>query len=283
MIRKRHPTRRGLTAGLAAAAALGARQARAAQALPWSLPALRTVKVKGQDIAYYEQGSGPPLVLVHGLSGSAGLEWGRVIGPLSRRFRVIAPYQIGFGPSAQPDLPYDAATFVDYLGAFLAAVGAGRPILAGESFGGWVVSNYARALAVRPDLAPIGHLVIVDGAVGRLPSDTVSPTAPSINDAALLAQALAFKSTLPAADNARTTARINAAMLAGDVQGRELARPGLPVTIIWGDADQLIPPALGRRLAEQIPRSRLVMVPGCGHIPSIEQPQAFIDALNALA
>jgi 2-hydroxy-6-oxonona-2,4-dienedioate hydrolase len=285
-------TRRGVTIGLGAAAVMAAAESRAADAMPWSLPPLKTVKVNGHDIAYYEAGSGPPLVLTHGLSGSAGLEWGRVIGPLSRRFRVLAPYQIGFGPSAQPDLAYDAATFVDYLGGFMSAMGVTRPILAGESFGGWVVAHYARAQyaqgpaartswgAERPRIA---WLVIIGGAVGRLPTDPITPDAPSINDPGLLAEALAFKATLPAADNARVVAKVNAALAASDVQGRELARPDLPVLLVWGDADKLIPPVVGRRLAEQIPGSRLVVVPDCGHIPSIERPAAFINVINGLA
>lgn len=109
--------RRALVAGglsLAAAPAF-------AQDLPWDLPPLRTAQIGSGEMAYFEAGSGPPLVLLHGLGGSAAFEWGRVIGPLSKHFRVIAPYQIGFAPSGQPDLLYDARTFVTALGGFMRA------------------------------------------------------------------------------------------------------------------------------------------------------------------
>src|SRR5215831_419768 len=121
------PSRRALTAGALAACMAPSARAAGADELPWALPPLKTIEVEGRRIAYFDQGSGPALVLVHGMSGSAAMEWGRVIGPLSKRMRVVAPYQIGFAPSDQPDLPYDAKTFVDSLGGLMAALGLKEP------------------------------------------------------------------------------------------------------------------------------------------------------------
>src|ERR1700733_7253949 len=104
-------SRRRLVQLMGGAPALAAAGPAMAQALDWDLPELRTLQVNGEDIAYFEAGAGRPLVLAHGMSGSAAMEWGRVMRPLARRFRVIAPYQIGFAPSSQPDLAYDASIF----------------------------------------------------------------------------------------------------------------------------------------------------------------------------
>jgi triacylglycerol lipase len=64
-----------------------------------SLPMKKTVPVFGQRIAYYDIGSGPVVVLVHGFASEARFDWGNVILPLAKRHRVIALDQIGFGAS----------------------------------------------------------------------------------------------------------------------------------------------------------------------------------------
>src|SRR5438876_10406044 len=77
---------------------------------PWRLPPDRYVQVLGHRLHYYDKGSGTVLLLVHGGSGSAGVEWGRVIDPLATSHRVIAVHQIGFAPSDQPEIAYDTAS-----------------------------------------------------------------------------------------------------------------------------------------------------------------------------
>jgi pimeloyl-ACP methyl ester carboxylesterase len=278
------PSRRMLIAAGLLAGGFGPR-ALAASDLPWELPALRTVQVGGQTIAYFEAGSGPPLVLVHGMSGSPALEWGRVIGPLSKRHRVIAPYQIGFAPSAQPaDLAYDAPTFVDSLAGLLRALDVRRPILVGESFGGWVVGQYAVAQAAAgADLPKIKGLVIVDGAVGISSTDQVSPNAPSINDPAVMAQVRSAFAAQPRPDTTFVRPRAMPGISRAPVSAQALAAANLRTLIIWGEGDQLVPVSVGRNLAAAIPRSRLAIIPNCGHIPSVEQPVAFLRHLTAFA
>src|ERR1700758_274930 len=66
------------------------------------LPAKRSVPVFGQKIVYYDTGSGPVIVLVHGFGSEARFDWGNVILPLAVRHRVLALDQIGFGGSDKP-------------------------------------------------------------------------------------------------------------------------------------------------------------------------------------
>ena len=277
-----HWTRR--VAISAAGAALLAPAAHA-QDLPWRLPKLKRAKVRHHHIAYYEMGSGPPLVLVHGMSGSPALEWGRVMTPLSRRFRVLAPFQIGFAPSDQPTgLAYDAATFVDYLGSFLSLLGAEGATLVGESFGGWVVAQYAlrqpRQSVWNQALPPISRLVIVDGAVQVHAAPGGGGDQQSINDPDVSKLAHDFFVGQPAANNSAVTKAAVPHVLAQNVTDAELKTLKTPTLVIWGREDRLIPLEDGRHVASQIPGARTVVIGNCGHIPSVEQPRAFLGALG---
>ena len=273
--------RAAITAGAASAIVASAH----AEDLPWRLPESRRIKVHDQEIAYFEMGKGPPLVLVHGMSGSAAFEWGRVMTPLSRRFRVLAPYQIGFAPSDQPDLAYDAQTFVDYLGGFMSACHAEGATIVGESFGGWVVVQYALRQGGKSSwgqrLPRISHLAIVDGAVQVHPLPPKPPEA-SINSPEVGKLAGAFFATQPKVDNSKVTQGAGKHVFAQQLTDAELRSIKIPTMVIWGAGDQLLPVSDGRHIASQIPGAKAVIIENCGHIPSIEQPRAFLGAIGGL-
>ncbi len=203
--------------------------------------------------------------------------------PLSRKFRVIAPYLIGFGPSDQPDLAYDADTFTDHLGGFLHASGAGDAILIGESLGGWVVARYAvrqgRKTVSGQNLPPISRLVICDGAVQVHPGEGGGAEA-SINNADIAKRAHEFYASLRAVDDRRTTEAARANVIGQQVSDEELKALKIPTLVLWGRQDRLLPLETGRHVASQIPGARLVIIDNCGHIPSVEQPRAFLGALG---
>ncbi len=270
---------------LAAASAAAMAPAAHAEDLPWRLPKLRRARVHHREIAYYELGSGAPIVLLHGMSGSPALEWGRVMTPLSRRFRVIAPFQIGFAPSEQPaGLAYDAGTFVDSLGGFLSLLGAEGATLVGESFGGWVAARYAVRQPLqsvwRQTLPPISRLVIVDGAVQVLGGPGGDGAQQSINSPAVAKLAHDLLASQPAADNSLVVKAAAPYLLAQKVTDAELKALRIPTLVIWGREDRLLPLADGRHVASQIPGARTVVIGDCGHIPSVEQPRAFLGALG---
>jgi pimeloyl-ACP methyl ester carboxylesterase len=276
-------TRRAAIAAVAAAAVAPLPGYARDADLPWRLPALRRTRVHGQRIAYYEAGSGPPLVLVHGGSGSPALELGRVFMPLSQKFRVLAPYMIGFGPSDQPDLPYDAGTFVDYLGGFLSACGADNATIVGESLGGWVVGHYAvrqgRKSSWGQTLPAISHLVLVDGALQVQPGDG-GGAQDTINDPEVGKLAHEFYLTLPKVDNAKVLGASGPHMLAQPVTDAQLQALHTPTLVVWGREDKLLPLDRGLHFAAQIPRARIQIIENCGHAPSMEQPLAYLAALG---
>jgi triacylglycerol lipase len=253
---------------------------------PWRLPPLRAIRVNDKKIAYFDQGTGPALVLIHGMSGSAAFEWGRVMAPLARRFRVIAPYQIGFAPSDQPDLPYDAATSVDYLAGFMTALGLTDITLAGESYGGWVVGHYAVAAGLRPTAGHVSpgikRLVIVDGALQL--RELPPKGARGVYDPAVFMQTTDFWKTQPKVDNSLVTQRVFAGPIFNQpVRPEDLARLTIPTLVVWGEKDELLPLEQGRAIASEIPGARLAIIPNCGHIPSVEKPGAFVKLLSGFA
>ncbi|HEY9126843.1 MAG TPA: alpha/beta fold hydrolase, partial [Acidobacteriaceae bacterium] len=133
------------------------------------LPAQQTAVVFGQKIAYYETGSGPTLVLVHGFGSQALFDWGRVIKPLARHHRVIALDQIGFGNSDKPFIDYRIQTFVDFLGEFLRIKKVSEFALAGESLGGWIVAAYTIQASASSNQGQFAlprptHLILEDAA-----------------------------------------------------------------------------------------------------------------------
>ena len=81
-------------------------------------PPDKTITVFGQSIHYFDMGSGPVVVLLHGL-GSRKEDWLPVLEPMAQKYRLLVPDQIGFGKSDKPLLDYSIQTYVDFLNEFL--------------------------------------------------------------------------------------------------------------------------------------------------------------------
>ena len=96
-----------------------------------SAPVEKEVLIFGQKIHYVEAGSGPAVILLHGLGGSARA-WQPNIGPLADRFHVFAPDQIGFGKSDKPLVNYRIRTYVDFLDQFCKQLKIERATLVGS-------------------------------------------------------------------------------------------------------------------------------------------------------
>jgi pimeloyl-ACP methyl ester carboxylesterase len=257
--------------------------------LDWRMPPLREVSVVGHRIAYYEKGEGQPLVLAHGFSGSAPFEWGRVFDLLAERHRVVAPQLIGFLPSEQPDITYSTDAQLDHLSGFLTTLGLEGCTLAGESYAGWLVAAYAaRAAEPGSKLARARRYAILCGAVGVMIQAGGAPPAPRQPPDTPLWRAIVQRlPELNPHDAANNWARER--ILAASDLGRgwpdatALARITTPTLLLWGEDDDLVPVRFGRAAAAAIPGSELIVLPGVGHIPSIEAPRDFARILTAFA
>ena len=253
------------------------------------LPELRSTKVFGQTIKYYDVGSGPPLLLIHGIGGDAD-EWAFCFEPFSQSHRVIALDLLGFGRSDKPLIEYRIAGFVEVVEEFLRALKIDRTAVLGESLGGWIASAFALKC---PEC--VERLVLVDAAgvwgdISTLPIDLRVSTRAHLRDVfrlvfhdkRLATDALinmAYELHLERGDGYTIDS-----VLRHQRDGRErlddaIGKLDVPALIVWGEQDELIPLAVGRNLHRLIPRSRLEVIPQCGHLPALERPAEFVKAV----
>src|SRR5256886_14410677 len=130
-------------------------------------PEEKTIAVFGQTIHYWDVGWGPGLVLVHGLGSRKEGDWLPVIAPLSKKYRLLVPDQIGFGKSDKPLLDYKIQTYVDFLNEFLRELKVEKASLMGESLGGWIAALYAAEIGGGGDLITMGEQGVVGGGGGE--------------------------------------------------------------------------------------------------------------------
>lgn len=257
-------------------------------------PGDKTIPVFGQAIHYWDIGSGPVVVLVHGL-GSRKEDWLPVLEPLGQKYRLLVPDQIGFGKSEKPLLDYSVQTYVDFLNEFLRQLKVEKVSLVGESLGGWISALYAVELADGGHLIPIEKLVLVDAA--GLRQDTPIP---NLNPSSLatmrgLMEAVfydtswlnedALRSIFTdklAADDAYTVRSFlgNPTIVTERLDDR-IAKIKTPTLVVWGKQDKLLPIAQGERYAAGIAGAKLVRFDKCGHVPPIEKTDEFVAAVAA--
>jgi len=260
-------------------------------------PPDKTVTAFGQTIHYWDVGSGPVVVLVHGM-GSRKEDWLNVVAPLSQKHRLLIPDQIGFGQSDKPPLDYSIQTFVDFLNEFLHELKIEKASLVGESLGGWISGLYAVELSSGGHLVPVEKLVLVDA--GGLKQDKPIPWT-DLNPSSLAAERRlleeyvfsdtswltddivrrVFTEKLATHDAYTVHSISNNPMLASERLDGKLAKLRVPTLVIWGRQDALLPIASGERYAAEIPGARLVSFDKCGHVPSAEKPEEFASTVIA--
>jgi 2-hydroxy-6-oxonona-2,4-dienedioate hydrolase len=246
----------------------------------WVMPPERDIDVGGHRIRYWEKGQGRPLVLVHGFSGNAPFEWGRVIDAFAPEFRVVVLQVVGFAPSEQPDITYSTEALVRSLGGFIAALGIEDFVLLGESFGGWLVGSYAvRAKAY--GLPVPAKLVVVAGPIGDM--SAVKPGADGFVHQPVKDEVAAWFQTQTLHDNEPLKARIakESGLMKGELTLQDVATFSMPTLLVWGDQDALIPLSVGEAAVKVIPDARLHVFHTIGHIPSVECPAEFVAAVTA--
>ena len=109
-------------------------------------PDMQFTDLHGERIAYRDIGAGDALLLVHGMAGSSAT-WDAVIGPLSQRFRVIAPDLPGHGLSSKPRGDYSLGAFAAFLRDLLDRLGVERVTVVGQSLGWYQAGQGAGWLA----------------------------------------------------------------------------------------------------------------------------------------
>jgi len=253
----------------------------------------KTIPVFGETIRYWDVGSGPVVVLLHGL-GDRKESWLPVIPTLSQKYRVIAPDQIGFGKSSKPLLDYNIQTFVDFLNEFLRDLKIEKTTVVGESLGGWIAALYAVESSSDAHLVPLEKLVLVDAAGLRQDKPV-----PDLNPSSLATMRhvleLVYYDTswltderlhdifidkLSLNDGYTTHAVLaNPARDTFRLDGR-LGEIHVPTLVTWGRQDQLVPVEIGERYANGIAGAKLVTFDKCGHVPAAEHTAEWLSAVG---
>ena len=268
----------------------------------------QTVTLHGHTIRYVQQGAGPVLLLIHGMAGSLDT-WRSVIGPLAADATVVAVDLPGHGASSPGGGDYSLGSLAAGLRDVLVALGHERVTLVGHSLGGGIamqfsyqfpemterlvlVSSGGLGLEVSPALRaaslPGAGLFLsvtaeatrrASGIAGRVLRAAHSPASPGLDELvrsyASLADAdrrSAFLATV------RGVVGLNGQTVrAGD---RLYLAQALPVLLIWGADDPIIPVAHGRAAHELMPHSTLEVFDGIRHFPQVEAPEQFVAALQ---
>ncbi|GFG66200.1 hydrolase [Mycobacterium kubicae] len=265
---------------------------------------LHTINLHGDRVAYRDEGAGEVLLLIHGMGGNSN-NWRKMIPVLSKNYRVIAPDLLGHGQTDKPRGDYSLGAFAVWLRDFLDALGIPRVTVIGHSLGGGIAMQFThqhRDYCERLILLSSGGL---GGEVNRalrlcsLPGSEfvlqVAASKPVITARKALS---AIKSAdrdlsehweahtaLANPENRQAFLRTLRAVV--DRRGQAVcalnrlhANGNVPVMIISGDQDRVIPIAHAYAAHQAMPHSRLHILPGVSHHPHTEQPEAVASLID---
>ncbi len=267
------------------------------------------VELHGHHVSYRTAGSGPVILLVHGVAGTSE-QWADVAPVLAEEFTVLAPDLLGHGQSAKPQGDYSLGAYAVSLRDLLVVLGHRRATIVGHSLGGGVAMQFAYEYPVFAERM----VVVSSGGLGR----EVHPLlrAATLPGAELMLPLLAHQRVLGAggavgqilarlglragpdiAEMARgyaslSDAEARAAFLHTvraviDYTGQRVSAADrlylaslLPTLIVWGRRDPLIPAAHGEFAHGQMPGSRLEIFEEAGHFPHLDDPIRFAALLR---
>jgi pimeloyl-ACP methyl ester carboxylesterase len=271
-------------------------------------PDSRFVEVNGVDVHYKAFGQGEPtFILLHGF-GASLFSWREVTAPLAEFGTVIAYDRPAFGLTERPmewegESPYSQVSQVELVVGLMDALGVERAILVGNSAGGTITMLTALEYPLR-----VQSLILVDPAVyagGGAPT-WIRPLlrTPQMNHLGpLVARQLQSRGTEIIKTAWHDPSKITPEVLQGYQKplrvehwdkalweltlassesqlAERLTEFNLPVLVITGDDDRIVPTEQSIRLADEIPNAELVVIEQCGHLPHEEQPDKFMQAVT---
>ncbi len=273
-----------------------------------SVMGVKTVTLHGRPVSYAHAGKGPVLLLIHGMAGNFQ-NWQEVIEPLARHHTVLAPDLPGHGGSAPGFGDYSLGALAAGLRDLLAALGHDRATIVGHSLGGGIAMQFAYqfpemterlvlvssgglGLEVSPVLRAAAlpgadrFIATTAGAVGAVGS-AVGRGLKLIGLQANADIAEVVRGYTSLADPDRRAAFL-ATLRSVVGTGGQRVHAGdrlylvedLPVLIIWGARDSIIPAHHGESAHQLIPGSQLEVFDDVGHLPQLEAPARFVTVLE---
>ena len=266
--------------------------------------------IHGHRVIYRVAGSGPPVVLIHGMLNSSR-HWEAVAARLADRYTVIAPDLLGHGDSMAPRGDYSLGAHAAGIRDLLAAIGVDRATIVGHSLGGGIAMQYFWQFPDRTD-----RLVLVSSGglgaevspmlrVAALPPASWLLAAASdrrvIGGVARGARALRdrgssksvyleqfVRAVRPLSQPGAREAFVHTLRSVIDVHGQRVSArdrlyllEAMPTLIVWGGRDNTIPIAHGREAHAAIPHSTFRILPDAAHFPHLEDPAGLADVLGS--
>jgi pimeloyl-ACP methyl ester carboxylesterase len=267
------------------------------------------MELHGHRVMYRMAGSGPPVVLIHGMVNSSR-HWEAVARRLASDYTVIAPDLIGHGDSATPRGDYSIGAHAAAIRDLLAVIGVERATIVGHSLGGGVAMQFFYQFPQRTERLAL----ISSGGLGREVSPMLRGAAlPGVN--ALLAvgahrrvlgalwsagermrergnskgvylQAVA-RALRPLEQPGARTAFVHTLRSVIDIHGQRVSAQDrlyllerFPTLVVWGERDRTIPLAHGRSTSEAVPGARFETLARAAHFPHLEDPAGLADVLR---
>lgn len=265
--------------------------------------------IHGHRRAFVKAGSGPALLLLHGL-GRDHTTWQPVIDSLARRFTVIAPDLLGHGQSDKPRADYTLGGYANGMRDLLSVLGVDKVTVVGHSFGGGVAMQFAyqyphlteRIVLVSsgglgPEVTPAIRAIATPG-FDQLMGLLTLPGVRHVGSAGLrLLAATGLDATRDLDEVAevyesfrdpRARAAVRHVVSAvvdwrGQVvtmSDRAYLTAGMPMCVVWGSEDRVIPVSHAENAGALAPDARIEILPNSGHFPHRDHPQRFVKIIN---
>jgi pimeloyl-ACP methyl ester carboxylesterase len=252
------------------------------------------------SVAWSEMGSGPPLVLLHGIMDSHRV-WRRAVPLLAEHFRVLMLDLPGHGWSGRPDAPYTLTWHAQVVSSWMEAIGVERAHVCGHSFGGgiaqWMVLDQRGRIDRLALVSPggLGRQVALGMRVASFPvlGRKLTPLALRL---ALPTALRTFSATFGHMEPEEIELFLKMRMIPGTDRAFQRSLEGVinlfgqymqtmqraheiasmpPTAIFWGDKDPIIPVRHGRAVLNHSTGIPLTEYNGCGHYPQLDVPSSF--------
>jgi pimeloyl-ACP methyl ester carboxylesterase len=268
-----------------------------------------SAEIHGHTRAFTIAGDGPPLLLLHGI-GSNRETWRPVLASLARHFTVIAPDLLGHGESAKPRADYSLGGFANGMRDLLGVLGIERATVVGHSFGGGVAMQFAYQFPERTErvvleasgglgreVTPLLRMLTLPGSATVLAALDAIPGNAAVRLVAEIARRLPAG---PLAADAHEVVNVLEGLRGKEsrsaflhvlghvidwrgqlvtMRDRAYLAAGMPIMVMWGEGDTVLPISHATSAVESMPAAQLVTFPGVGHFPHAERPAEFAAAV----
>ncbi len=273
------------------------------------VPEMRTVRIHGYRRAFFTAGSGPVLLLLHGI-GMDHRTWLPALPALAKNFTVIMPDLLGHGASDKPRADYSIPGFANGMRDLLTVLGVNRATVVGHSMGGGVAMQFGYQFPERTERV----VLVSSGGLGR----SVNPllrvlslpladkavalgTMPGVRHVATEVLERLHRTGLPYTEDLAAFAEIYDEMADPDTRraflhvlrgvidmhgqvvsmiDRAYLARDMPTMIVWGEKDIVIPVKHAWAAAQLLPGSRLEVLPRVGHVPQEDAPLRFAEVVT---